>query len=201
MERCPWCSPSEKMIRYHDEEWGVPVHDDQKQFEFLMMEVMQCGLNWNMMIEKQEIFRECFADFDDDKVAAFDEADVQKILETPGMIHSARKVQTIIHNAQCFQKLIQEYGSFDKYLWSYSGGKTILYMGYQKGKHLVKNGLSERLSKDLKKRGFKYLGPVVLYSHLQACGVINDHRENCFRYQYIVENFPTVRKRRDEETY
>jgi DNA-3-methyladenine glycosylase I len=189
------------MIRYHDEEWGVPVHDDKRQFEFLMMEVMQCGLNWNMMIEKREIFRECFAEFDYDRVAEFGEEDIERILNTPGMIKSRRKVEAIIHNARLFQQMIAEYGSFDQYLWKYSGGKTILYMGHQNGHHPVKNGLSERISRDLKKRGFKYLGPVVLYSHLQACGVINDHTKECFRYQSIIENYPTVRKRRDSETY
>jgi DNA-3-methyladenine glycosylase I len=192
---------TDKMIKYHDEEWGVPVHDDKKQFEFLMLEVMQCGLNWNMMIEKREIFRECFADFDFNKIALFTENDIERILSTDGMIRSRRKVDAIIHNAKLFCRIVEEYGSFDKYIWSYSSGKTILYMGHQKGKQPVKNGLSESLSKDLKKRGFKYLGPVVIYSHLQACGIINDHTENCFRYQYITDNYPTVRKRRDNETY
>jgi DNA-3-methyladenine glycosylase I len=189
------------MIRYHDEEWGVPVHDDKKQFEFLMMEVMQCGLNWNMMIEKREIFRECFADFDYDRVAEFGEEDIERILNTPGMIKSRRKAEAIIHNARQFKQLIEEYGSFDQYLWKHSGGKTICYMGHQNGRQPVKNGLSERISRDMKKRGFKYLGPIVMYSHLQACGVINDHIKACFRYQYIIENYPTVRKHRDNETY
>jgi DNA-3-methyladenine glycosylase I len=192
---------TDKMIKYHDEEWGVPVHDDRRQFEFLMLEVMQCGLNWNMMIEKREIFRECFADFDFNKIAVFTEDDIERILSTDGMIRSRRKVEAIIYNAKLFCQIVEEYGSFDKYIWSYSSGKTILYMGHQKGKQPVKNGLSERLSKDLRKRGFKYLGPVVIYSHLQACGIINDHTENCFRYQYIADNYPTVRKRRDNETY
>jgi DNA-3-methyladenine glycosylase I len=198
--RCFWCDLTDKMVKYHDEEWGVPVHDDKKQFEFLMMEVMQCGLNWNMMIEKREIFQDCFAGFDYDKVAAFDEADIERILATPGMIRSRRKVEAIIHNARIFQQIISEYGTFDKYIWKHSGGRTILYMGHEKGRQPVKNGLSEKLSRDLKKRGFKYLGPVVMYSHLQACGIINDHTEQCFRYKYIVENYPTVRKRRDNET-
>jgi DNA-3-methyladenine glycosylase I len=117
------------------------------------------------------------------------------------MIRSRRKVEAIIHNAKLFIQIIDEYGSFDKYIWSYSSNKTILYMGHQNGKQPVKNGLSERLSKDLKKRGFKYLGPVVIYSHLQACGIINDHIQKCFRYQYIIDNYSTVRKRRDSEIY
>lgn len=115
------------LIKYHNEEWGVPLHDDQKQFEFLMMEVMQCGLNWNMMMEKREIFRTCFENFDYDKVAEYGEADIQRILDTPGMIRSCRKIEAVINNARCFQQIREEYGSFSDYIWSYSGGKTILY--------------------------------------------------------------------------
>jgi DNA-3-methyladenine glycosylase I len=137
-KRCFWCELTDKMIKYHDDEWGVPVHDDKKQFEFLMLEVMQCGLNWNMMIEKREIFRECFAGFDYDRIAAFEEKDIERILDVPGMIKSRRKVEAIIHNAKIFQQIIVEYGSFDRYIWKYSGGKTILYMGHQKGKQPVK---------------------------------------------------------------
>jgi DNA-3-methyladenine glycosylase I len=117
------------------------------------------------------------------------------------MIRSRRKVEAIIHNAALFGRIVDEYGSFEQYLLKYSGGKTINYMGHQNGRQPVKNGLSDRISKDLKKRGFKYLGSIVVYSHLQACGVINDHIKECFRYQYIIDNYPTVRKRRDNETY
>lgn len=199
MERCAWCLCNEQMIRYHDEEWGVPLHEDGKQFEFLMMEVMQCGLNWNMMIRKREIFRECFADFDFRQVAAFGEADIQRILETPGMIRSRRKIEAVIHNAKRFQEIREEFGSFSEYLWNYTKGKTIQYMGHQKGKLPSRNGLSDRISIDLKKRGFSYLGSVTVYSHLQACGIINDHTENCFRYGEIAERYPSVRKRREGE--
>ncbi len=197
--RCPWCEGSEKMLRYHDEEWGVPVHDDIKQFEFLMMEVMQCGLNWNMMIQKREIFRECFAGFDFNKVAAFTEEDIQRILEVPGMIRSRRKVEAVIHNACCFQRICEEFGSFSEYIWSFTNGKTYLYMGHQKGDIPAKNGLSDRISGDLKKRGLKYMGSVTVYSHLQACGIINDHTEDCFRYQMLIGITDTARKRRDNE--
>ena len=133
MERCPWCMCNEKMIRYHDEEWGVPVHDDQKQFEFLMMEDMQCGLNWNMMIQKREIFRNCFDNFDYDKVAAYGEKDIQRILETEGMIRSRRKIEAVIHNARCCQDIRRELGSFSEYIWSFTKRKTYLYTGHQKG--------------------------------------------------------------------
>ena len=199
MERCPWCLCNEKMVRYHDEEWGVPVHDDRKQFEFLMMEVMQCGLNWNMMIQKREIFRKCFADFDFDKVAGFGEEEIEQIMETKGMIRSRRKIEAVIHNARCFQKIREEFGSFDTYIWSFTNGKTYLYTGHQKGAIPAKNGLSDRVSRDLKKRGMKYMGSVTVYSHLQACGIINDHQESCFRYSEILRMTDPVNKRRDNE--
>lgn len=195
MERCGWCLCNEKMVKYHDEEWGIPLHDDQKQFEFLMMEVMQCGLNWNMMIQKREIFHQCFDGFDYDKIAVYGEEDIERILTVEGMIRSRRKVEAVIHNARCFQTIREEHGSFSKYLWDYSKGKTILYAGHQKGMIPAKNSLSDQVSKDLKKRGFKYLGSVTVYSHLQACGIINDHVEGCFRYQDIVSNYPVVKKR------
>ncbi len=194
-ERCKWCLCNEKMTRYHDEEWGTPLHDDRKQFEFLLMEVMQCGLNWNMMMLKREIFRQCFDGFDYDRIAGYGEADVERILGVEGMIRSPRKIAAVIHNACCFRAIREEYGSFSAYLWSFSGGKTILYAGHQKGKIPSQNLLSEQVSGDLKKRGFKYLGPVTVYSHLQACGIINDHAGTCFRYKEIVDNYPVVRKR------
>lgn len=199
MERCPWCMCNEKMIRYHDEEWGVPVHDDQKQFEFLMMEVMQCGLNWNMMIQKREIFRNCFDNFDFDKVAEYEEEDILRIMETEGMIRSRRKIEAVIHNARCFRDIRREFGSFSDYIWSFTKGRTYLYTGHQKGQIPARNGLSDRISKDLKKRGLKYMGSVTVYSHLQACGIINDHIESCFRYQELLKMTEAVRKRRDCE--
>lgn len=199
LERCPWCMCNEKMMRYHDEEWGVPVHDDRKQLEFLMMEVMQCGLNWNMMIQKREIFRKCFDDFDFDKVAGYGEADILRILDTEGMIRSRRKIEAVIHNARCFQKIRDEFGSFSDYIWSFTNGKTVLYTGHQKGEIPAKNGLSDRVSGDLKKRGLKYMGSITVYSHLQACGVINDHNETCFRYRELLDETDPVRKRREKE--
>ena len=199
MDRCPWCTCNEKMIRYHDEEWGVPVYDDQKQFEFLMMEVMQCGLNWNMMIQKREIFRECFDRFDYNKVAEYQEAEIERILNTDGMIRSRRKIEAVIHNARCFQKIREEFGSFSDYIWGFTGGKTYLYTGHQKGEIPARNGLSDQISKDLKKRGLKYMGSITVYSHLQACGIINDHLETCGRYRELLAVTDAVKKRRDKE--
>lgn len=193
MNRCPWCLGTERMIRYHDEEWGAPVHDDRKQFEFLMLEAMQCGLSWNLMIEKREIFRACFSDFDYDDIAAFNEEDVQRILEYPGMIRSPRKIRAIINNARCFQQVRREFGSFDGWLWGFAQGKTILYDGHENGNLPAANGLSDKVARELKRRGFKYLGSVTVYAHLQACGIINDHLKSCFRYNEIIKNHPIIR--------
>lgn len=199
MSYCDWENTSELNIKYHDFEWGVPLHDDKGQFEYLMMEVMQCGLNWNMMINKREIFRKCFDGFDYDQIASYQFKDVEKILKTDGMIKSRRKIEAIINNAKCFQKIRKEFGSFDGYLWAYSSNKTILYDKHEKGFIPTSNGLSFKISQDLKKRGFKFLGPTTIYSHLQACGIINDHDQNCKRYTYINENYPTIHKHQDHE--
>ena len=196
MSSCDWGFSFEAMKTYHDTEWGIPLHDDQKQFEFLMMEAMQCGLSWDLMIKKREIFRSCFDGFDCDRIGAYDDTDVDRIMNTEGMIRSRRKIEAIINKAKCFQQIRKEYGSFDQWLWSFSGGKTILYIGHEKGSIPVSNGLSDQIARELKKRGFKFLGTVTVYSHLQACGIINDHGKDCPRYKYIVDNYPTVRKRR-----
>ena len=199
MSYCNWDKTSAVNQGYHNKEWGVPIHDDKRQFEYLSLEVMQCGLNWNIIINKREIFRKCFDGFDFDKVALYDPQDVARIMATDGMIKSVRKIEAIISNAKCFQKIREEFGSFDAYIWEYSGGKTILYDKHKKGYIPISNGLSIQISQDLKKRGFKFLGPVVMYSHLQACGIINDHDENCERYKYINAHYPTIKKRRDNE--
>lgn len=198
MAQCTWCR-SDIEQKYHDEEWGVPLQDDRGQFEFLMLEVMQCGLSWALMLKKREIFRSCFDNFEFDKIAEYGESDIERILAAEGMIRSRRKIEAVINNAKCFQKIREEYGSFCEYLWAYSEGKTILYSGHGDGKIPVSNGLSDEISRDLKKRGFKYLGSVTVYSHLQACGMINDHGNECPCYKRIAEEYPTVRKKRYNE--
>ena len=196
MTYCDWGKTSAVNVKYHNEEWGIPVHDDQKQFEFLMMEVMQCGLSWTIVINKREIFRQCFDGFNYDKIALYGEADITRIMNAQGMIKSQRKIEAVIQNARCFQKIRREFGSFDKYLWQWSGEKTIVYDKHAQGYIPVSNGLSDLISKDLKKRGFKFLGSITVYSHLQACGVINDHDENCPCYAYINAHYPTINKHR-----
>lgn len=176
---CSWALADEITRTYHDAEWGIPVHDDRQMFEHLTLECLQCGLSWGLMMKKREIFRACFDNFEFDKIAAYDESDVQRILNTEGMLRSERKVRAVINNARCYQKLREEYGSFCDWLWSFSDGKTIIYDGHPDGKVPVSNGLSDRISRELKRRGFKYIGAITIYSHLQACGVINDHARAC----------------------
>lgn len=187
MKRCAWCCDHGIVQKYHDEEWGIPLHDDRKHFEFLAMEVMQCGLNWTMMLKKRELFRTCFDDFDYRKIAQYGEEKVDEILQTEGMIKSKTKVNAIVHNAGRFLEIIEECGSFDKYIWAFSDYRTFIYRKHHRGFGEVKNSLSDKVSKDLKKRGFKYLGSITVYSHLQACGIINDHAADCWMYEILLD--------------
>ena len=195
-----WCATQEDKI-YHDNEWGRPLHNDRKQFEFLMLEVMQCGLSWQLMIKKRKIFHKCFDRFDFTRIAKYTAKDVQRILNTPGMIRSERKVKAIIQNAKAFLEVRKEFGTFCAFLWNYTDGKTILYKGHATGRVPTANGLSTLISQDLRKRGFTFLGPVTVYSHLQACGIINDHSEDCPLFNKINRENPTVQKPRDHEVF
>lgn len=186
MERCAWCMDGGIMQQYHDEEWGQPLHDDNRHFEYLLMEAMQCGLSWLLMLKKRETFRQCFDDFDFRKIAGYTDADVERILATENMIRSRGKINAIIGNARCFLQVIDEFGSFDRYLWSFSDNRTMVYRKHQRGEWEARNELSDRISKDMKKRGFKYLGSITVFSHLQACGIINDHDPRCFQYEELL---------------
>ena len=196
MSYCNWANVSEINKKYHDKEWGVPVYDDRVQFEYLMLEVMQCGLSWDITIKKRDIFRKCFDNFNYDKIAKYGENDINRILNTDGMIKSRRKIEAVINNAKCFLEIIKEFESFTKYIWSYSDNKVILYDKHDIGLIPSSNGLSDKIAKDLKKRGFKFLGSITIYSHLQASGVINDHDKNCPRYHFINSHYETIKKRR-----
>ena len=195
MPYCNWDSTSSLNQKYHDREWGVPVFDDRKQFEFLMMEAMQCGLSWDLMINRRAVFRKCFDNFNFKKIAKYTEADVERIMNTEGMIKARRKIEAIINNAKRFLEIRREFSSFYNYLWAHSDFKTILYARHEEGYIPASNGLSAKIAADLKKRGFKFLGDITIYSHLQACGIINDHDKNCPRFKFINSNFPTVKKR------
>ena len=195
-----WCKTKADLI-YHDTEWGIPLHDDRGQFEFLMLEVMQCGLSWQLILKKRAVFRKCFHQFDYKKIARYTQADIARILNTPQMIKSSRKINAVIQNARAFINIQREFGSCSRFLWDYCGGKTIVYAGHATGKVPPANGLSIRLSQELKKRGFHFLGPVTVYSHLQACGIINDHSKDCPRFVQINQTYPTIKKSRDQEVF
>ncbi len=199
MGNCDWALASERDRLYHDREWGVPVWDDRRMFEHLTLECLQCGLSWTLMLKKREVFRQCFADFDYDALAACGEADVQRILNTPGMLRSAPKVRAVLGNARCCQQLRAEFGSLCRYFWGWTGGKTVLYAGHAEGRVPASNGLSAEISRDLKRRGFQFVGPVTVYAHLQACGIVNDHARDCPCYQRINAAWPTVTLRPDRE--
>ena len=203
MSCCAWADANDRMKIYHDTEWGVPVHDDRIMFEHLSLECLQCGLSWDLMLKKREVFRQCFAGFDFERIAQFTEEDVERALNTGGMLRSRRKIEAVINNARYFIKVREEFGSFCDYIWSFAGGKTILYRGHgvPGARVTVSNGLSARIARDLKKRGFKYVGAVTIYSHLQACGIINDHDADCPCGRRIRESGPTVELDPDEEVY
>ena len=194
-----WATKADEV--YHNKEWGRPLHNDRKQFEFLMLEVMQCGLSWQLMLKKRAIFWKCFDNFDFNKIAKYSAKDIKRILNTPDMIRSERKIRAVIQNAQAFLLVRKEFGSFSAYLWRYTGNKTILYSGHANGNVPASNGLSVLISRDLKKRGFTFLGPITVYSHLQSCGIINDHSADCPLYKQINAKYPTVKQPRDQEIF
>ncbi len=183
MKRCAWCGDDPLYVKYHDEEWGKPVHDDRVHFEFLILESAQAGLSWITILRKREAYRLAFAGFDPEKVAQFTQADVERLMADSGIVRNLRKIEAAINNARIFLDIQKEHGSFDTYLWDYVQGEQIVGV-YEKVEDLpAKTDLSDRISKDLKKRGMKFLGPVIMYSHLQAVGLVNDHVLSCdFRH-------------------
>jgi len=183
--RCPWCLGFEKYVRYHDEEWGVPVHDDQKHFEFLILEGAQAGLSWSTILRKRDGYRKNFANFDPQKVSKFSLADVEKILIDPSIVRNRLKVVSCITNAKLFLEIQKEFGSFDRYIWSFVKGKQITNHWKTLKDVPATSKESDALSKDLKKRGFKFTGSTVMYAHMQACGLVNDHLVDCFRYKKV----------------
>ena len=173
--RCRWANPkNDRYIRYHDEEWGVPVHDDYKLFEMLILECFQAGLSWECVLNKRDAFREAFDGFDLDAVCAYGEDKLELLRNNPGIIRNRLKIQAAVTNARIFQEIQQEYGSFAEHLWHWTDGKVI----YERG--LAHSELSDQISKDLKKRGMKFVGTTVIYAYLQAVGVIYSHDEGCF---------------------
>jgi len=183
MPRCTWGTKDELYINYHDKEWGVPVHDDQKQFEFLVLESAQAGLSWYTILKKRENYRKAYDGFDPEKVAKYDEAKVEELLQNAGIVRNRRKIEASINNAQRFLEIQKEFGSFCNYIWKFVDNKPIINEWKDMSEMPAKTELSDLVSKDIKKRGFKFLGSTIVYSHLQATGLINDHLTNCFRWK------------------
>ena len=176
---------SEAYVRYHDDEWGVPVHDDCKQFEFLILEGAQAGLSWSTILNKRAGYREAFADFDVERVARFDRRKVERLMLFPGIVRNRLKIEAAVGNARAVLRLQDELGSLDRYLWSFVGGKPILNRWQDMQQVPATSAASDALSKDLKKRGFKFVGSTIVYAHMQATGMVNDHLVGCFRHRQV----------------
>ena len=184
LKRCPWSlGISDACLRYHDEEWGVPVHDDVKHFEFLILEGAQAGLSWATILHKRPAFRRAFAGFDPEKVARFNRRSVERLLQDAGIIRNRLKIEAAIGNARRFLDVQGEFGSFDEYIWRFVGGKPRLNRWKRQKDVPATSKQSDALSQDLKSRGFKFVGSTIIYAHMQAIGLINDHLVECFRYQ------------------
>ncbi|MDR1180065.1 MAG: DNA-3-methyladenine glycosylase I [Spirochaetales bacterium] len=185
VKRCGWCEGSELYMRYHDTEWGVPVHDDRRHFEFLVLESAQAGLSWITILKKRENYRRAYDGFDPIRVARYGEARKKKLLADAGIVRNRLKIEASINNAQRFLEVRKEFGSFSAYIWSFTGGKVIKGRWKSLSEIPAKTELSDRVAKDLKKRGFRFLGSTIMYSHLQATGIVNDHLAGCFRYREV----------------
>jgi DNA-3-methyladenine glycosylase I len=181
--RCSWCLGFDQYIEYHDSEWGVPVHDDKKHFEFLILEGAQAGLSWSTILRKREGYRKAFAEFEPEAVARFTEKRLEKLLLNPSIVRNRLKVYAAVNNAKKFLEVQKEFGSFDKYIWSFVGGKPIVNKWKSLKEIAPTTKESDALSKDLISRGFKFVGSTVIYAHMQACGLVNDHLVDCWRYK------------------
>lgn len=185
-DRCEWARDTfDEYVRYHDEEWGVPVYDDQSHFEFLILEGAQAGLSWSTILKKREGYRQAFANFDVKKVARFDEQKIQELLTDKAIIRNELKIRSAVSNARLFIDIQHEYGSFSNYIWSFVGGSPIQNAWKTHDEVPARTEESEALAANLKKRGFKFTGPTIMYAHMQATGLVNDHLTNCFRHQEL----------------
>ena len=183
-KRCAWAeSGNELYLQYHDREWGVPVHEDRKQFEFLILEGAQAGLSWSTVLNKREGYRKAFARFDPVKVARFSEKKIETLIQNPSIIRNRLKITSAVSNARAFLAIQKEYGSFDTYIWDFVGGKPLQNRWNAMADVPATSPESEALSKDLKQRGLKFVGSTIMYAHLQAAGLVNDHLVSCFRYR------------------
>lgn len=180
--RCRWAE-NELFHEYHDTQWGVPVHDDKTHFEFLILEGAQAGLSWSTILKKRDGYKKAFANFDVKQVAKFSQDDIQKLILNPEIVRNKLKINSAVTNAQKFIEIQKEFGSFNKYIWEFVGGKPIVNSWKSVKELPATSKESDTLSKDLKKRGFKFVGSTIIYAHMQATGLVNDHEINCFRYK------------------
>ena len=185
LKRCAWSGTDPLMIKYHDTEWGVPVREDVKHFEFLTLESAQAGLSWRTILHKREGYRRAFAGFDARKVARFTEAKIQNLLQNPAIIRNQLKIRAAVNNAKRFLELQQEFGSFDAYCWQFVGGTPKVNKWKSMKQLPATTKQSDAFSKDLKQRGFKFVGSTIIYAHMQAAGMVNDHAVTCFRYHQV----------------
>nr|WP_297786257.1 DNA-3-methyladenine glycosylase I [uncultured Allomuricauda sp.] len=183
--RCGWCLGDPLYEAYHDEEWGVPVKDDETLFEFLILETFQAGLSWITVLRKRENFRKAFDQFNYKKIAAYDQTKIDALLQDPGIIRNKLKVNATVSNANAFMEVQKEFGSFSSYIWGFVNGEPIKNKWKNYKDAPATTELSDAISKDLKKRGFKFVGSTVIYAHMQATGMVNDHEVNCFRYHEV----------------
>ncbi len=191
--RCPWVDLSKPdYIVYHDEEWGVPVYDDKTFFEFLILESAQAGLSWYTILKRRTGYRHAFANFDVEKVAEFDQNRVEKLMQNPNIIRNRAKITATINNAKMFLNVADEFGSFTNYIWTFVDGRTRVNNLSALSDYPATSVESDRLSKDLKKRGFKFIGSTICYAYMQACGLINDHSNDCYRKKQIINQFKQV---------
>lgn len=189
MKRCSWCGQDELYRRYHDEEWGVPVYDDRRHFEFMVLESAQAGLSWLTILRKREAYRRAYAGFDPKVVADFSEARIQELLQDPGIVRNERKIRASINNARRFLEVQEAYGSFSNFLWAYVAHRPVVNAWRHEEAVPAQSALSVKISKDLRQLGFEFLGPIIIYSHLQATGLVNDHVVDCFRYREIMREY------------
>lgn len=187
VHRCSWCENNDLDRDYHDTEWGVPVYDDRVLFEFLILEGAQAGISWHVVLKKRAHYKKVFANFDVKKLCRFTDARLEKILLDPGIIRNRLKVYSVRSNAQAFINVQSEFGDFSSYLWSFVDGKPIVNKNRSMKDVPTKTALSDQLSKDLKKRGFKFIGSTICYAYMQGVGMINDHQINCFRYKQVMQ--------------
>jgi DNA-3-methyladenine glycosylase I len=185
--RCKWCESSDLMKKYHDTEWGVPLHDDDKLFEFIVLDSFQAGLSWATIINKRENFKKAFVGFDANKIALFDALDKERLMNDVGIIRNKLKINATIGNAIAFLKTKEEFGTFDRYIWQFVNHKTINNNIKQNSEVPTKTTESDAMSKDLQKRGFKFVGTTICYAFMQAAGMINDHHINCFRHEKVYD--------------